>query len=73
MGRQNPPQTTQLNKKRKKEDIRNIVNNNNPQAGERGGGGKDFSRDLTELMTREKKKNYWENTSIYLLNPDTAL
>ena len=43
------------------------------QAGDRGGGRKDFARDLTELMTRERRKNYWENTSIYLLNPDTAL
>ena len=60
----------------------NTVNNNNRQAGERGGGGKDFARDLTELMTRKRRKNppggglgrnYWENTSIYLLNPDTAL
>ena len=49
------------------------MSNNNPQAGEGGGGGKDFARDLTELMTRERRKNYWENTSIYLLNPDTAL
>ena len=60
-------------KKRKKEEIGNTVNNNNPQAGERGGGGTDFVRDLTELMTREGRKNYWENTSIYLLNPDTVL
>ena len=72
-GDKNPPQTTQLNKKMKKEEIGNTVNNNNPQAGEKGGGGKDFARDLTELMTRERRKNYWENTSIYLLNPDTAL
>ena len=72
-GDKNPPQTTQLNKKMKKEEIGNTVNNNNPQAGEGGGGGKDFARDLTELMTRERRKNYWENTSIYLLNPDTAL
>ena len=57
----------------KKEGIGNTVNNNNPQAGERGGGGQDFARDLTESMTRERRKNYWENTSIYLLNPDTAL
>ena len=70
-GDKNPPQTTQLNTKRKKEEIGNTVNNNNLQAGERGGGGKDFARDLTELMTRERTKNYWE-TSIYLLNPDTA-
>ena len=69
----NPPQTTQLNKKMKKEEIGNTVNNNNPQAGERVGGGTDFARDLTELMTRERRKNYWENTSIYLLNPNTAL
>ena len=34
-GDQNPPQTTQLNKKMKKEEIGNTVNNNNPQAGER--------------------------------------
>ena len=72
-GEKNPPQTTQLNKKRKKEEIGNIVNNNNPQAGERVGEGKDCARDLTELMTRERRKNYWENISIYLLNPDTAL
>ena len=71
-GDKNPPQTKQLNTKRKKEEIGNNVNNNNLQAGERGGGGKDFARDLTELMTRERRKNYWE-TSIYLLNPDTAL
>ena len=58
----------------KKEEIGKAVNNNNlQQAGERGGGGKSFARDLTELMTRERRKNYWENTSIYLLNPDTAL
>ena len=58
-GDKNPPQTTQLNKKRKKkEEIGNTVNNNNPQAGERGGGGKDFARDLTELVTRERRKNY---------------
>ena len=50
------------------------MNNNNPQAGEGGGGGgKDFARDLTELMTMERWKNHWENTSIHLLNPDTAL
>ena len=30
-------------------------------------------KEQTELMTRERRKNYWENTSIYLLNPDTAL
>ena len=36
------------------------MSNNNPQAGEGGGGGKDFARDLTELMTRERRKNYWE-------------
>ena len=34
-GDENPPQTTQLNKKMKKEDIGNTVNNNNPQTGER--------------------------------------
>ena len=50
----NPPQTTQLNKKMKKEEIGNTVNNNNPQPGERGGGRKDFARDLTELMTRRE-------------------
>ena len=72
-GDKSPPQTTQLNKKLKKEEIGNTVHNNKPQAGERGGGGKSFARDLTELMTRERRKNYWENTSIYLLNPDTAL
>ena len=60
-------------KKRKKEEIGNTMSNNNPQAGEGGGGGKDFARDLTELMTRDRRKNYWENISIYLLNPDTAL
>ena len=54
----------------KKEEVGNTVNNNNPQAGERGEGGKDFARDLTEL---ERRKNYRVNTSIYLLNPDTAL
>ena len=63
---------TKYLRKGKKEEIGNTVNNNNLQAGERGGGGKDFARDLTELMTRERRKNYWE-TSIYLLNPDTAL
>ena len=65
-GDKNPPQTTQLNTKRKK------GRNRKYQAGERGGGGKDFARDLTELMTRERRKNNWE-TSIYLVNPDTAL
>ena len=49
------------------------MNNNNPQACEGGGGGKDFARALTELMTRERRKNYRENTSMYLLNPETAL
>ena len=73
LGDKHPPQTTQLNKEMKKEEIRNTVNNNNPQAGERGGGANDFPQDLTELMTRERRKNYWVNTSIYLLNPDTAL
>ena len=34
---------------------------------------KDFARDLTELMTRERMTNYLVNTSIYLLNPDSAL
>ena len=68
----NPLQTTQLSKERKKEEIGNTVNNNNPQAGERGGGGKYLARDLTEMVTRERRKNYWENTSISLLNPDTA-
>ena len=49
----------------KKEEIGKAVNNNNlQQAGESGGGGKSFARDLTELMTRERRKNYWENTSI---------
>ena len=48
----------------KKEEVGNTVNNNNPQAGERGQGGKDFAPDLTEL---ERRKNYWVNTSIYLL------
>ena len=33
---------------------------------------KGFAQDLTELMTRERRKNYLVNTSIYLLNPDTA-
>ena len=55
-GDKNPPQTTQLNKKMKKEGIGNTVNNNNPQVGERGGGGKDFARDLTELMTRRERR-----------------
>ena len=41
----------------KKEEVGNTVNNNNPQAGERGEGGKDFGRDLTELMTRKRRKN----------------
>ena len=58
-GDKNQPQTTQLNKKMKKQEIGNTVNNDNPQAGEMGGGGKDFARDLTELMTRERRKNYW--------------
>ena len=57
-GDKNPPQTTQLNTKRKKEEIGNTVNNKNPQACEGGGGGKDFALDLTELMTRERRKNY---------------
>ena len=57
-GDKNPPQTTQLNKKMKKEEIGNAVNNNNPQAGERGGEGKNFAQDLTELTTRERRKNY---------------
>ena len=52
---------------------RKYRHNNNQQASERGGGGKDFARDLTEWMTREKRKNYWVNTSVFLLNPDTAL
>ena len=43
------------------------MNNSNPQAGERGGGGKDFARDLTELMTRERRKNYWEREKEELL------
>ena len=75
MGRQKsaPNYKTNYLRKGKKGDIGNTVNKNNPQAGERGGGGKHFARDLTELMTRERRKNYWENTSIYLLNPDTAL
>ena len=38
----------------KKEGIGNTVDNNNPQVGERGGGRKDFARDLTELMTRRE-------------------
>ena len=42
----------------KKEEIGNAVNNNNPQAGERGGEGKNFAQDLTELTTRERRKNY---------------
>ena len=46
------------NKKMKKEEIGNTVNNNNPQAGEREGGGNDFAGDPTELMTRERRKNY---------------
>ena len=59
-GDKNPPQTTQLiNKKMKKEEIGNTVNSNNPQAGERGGGGKDFAGDLTELMARKRRNNYW--------------
>ena len=75
MGRQKSATNYKTNylRKGKKGDKGNTVNKNNPQAGERGGGGKDFARDLTELMTRERRKNYWENTSIYLLNPDTAL
>ena len=64
---------TKYLRKGKKEELGNTVNNSNQQAGERGGGGKGFVRDLTELMTRERRKNYWEDTSIYLLNPDTAL
>ena len=46
-------------KKMKKKTNENTVNNNNPQAGEREEGGKDFSRDLTESMTRERRKNSW--------------
>ena len=65
-GDKNPAQSTQLNKKMK---IIIII----ARRQVKGGGGKDFARDLTELMTRERRKNYWENTSIYLLNPDTAL
>ena len=44
---------------KKKKTNENTVNNNNPQAGEREEGGKDFSRDLTESMTRERRKNSW--------------
>ena len=75
MGRQKSATnyTTKYLRKGKKEEIGNTVNNNNPQAGERGGGAKDFAVDLTKLMTRGRRKNYWENTSIYLLNPDTVL
>ena len=75
MGRQKSATnyTTKYLRKGKKEEIGKTVNNNNPQAGERGGGGKDFAGDLTKLMTRGRRKNYWENTSIYLLNPDTVL
>ena len=75
MGRQKSATSykTKYLRKGKKEEIGNTVNNNNQQAGEGGGGGKDFARDLTELTTRERRKNYLENTSIYLLNPDTAL
>ena len=68
MERQKSATNYTTNKKRKKEEIGNTVNNNNPQAGEMGGGGKDFARDLTELMTRERRRNYGEITSIYLLN-----
>ena len=57
----------------KKTRNRKYRHNNNPQASEKGGGGKDFARDLTELMTRKRRKNHWVNTLVYLLNPDTAL
>ena len=50
----NPPRPTQLNEK-----IRNTVKNNNPQVGERGVGEKDLVRNLTELVTRDRGKNYW--------------
>ena len=56
--------TEQENEKKKKYKIPLTIIKN-PQAGERGGGGKDFARDLTELMTRERRENYWLNTTIY--------
>ena len=65
------------NKKCKKskefKNIKKKKSENTVKAGEREEGGKDFSRDLTESMTRERRKNSGGNTSIYLLNPDTAL
>ena len=66
-GDKNPPRTTQLNRKMKKKKKYKIPLTiiKNPQAGERGGGGKDFARDLIELMTRERRGNYWLNTTIY--------
>ena len=53
----------------KKEGIGNTVNNNNPQAGERGGGGKDFARDLTELMTRREGRITGKIPQYDSLNP----
>ena len=68
-GDKNPPRTTQVNKKIKKEEIGNTVKltiiTRGEVKGEEGGGG-DFARNLTELMTSERKKNYWIVNSIYL-------
>ena len=60
MGRQKSATNykTKYLRKGKIREIGNTVNNNNPQAVEGGGGGKDFAQDLTELMTRERRKNY---------------
>ena len=56
--------------KTRKEEIRNTVKKNNPQVGERGRGRKDFARDLTELMKRERRKNYSGNyPNIVLTQP----
>ena len=68
-GDKNPPQTTQLNKKMKKRRNRKyrpltIITRRQVKGEEEG-------KILLEIW--ERRKNYWVNTSIYLLNPDTAL
>ena len=68
-GDKNPPQTTQLNKKMKKRRNRKYrpltIKTRRQVKGEEEG------KILLEIW--ERRKNYWVNTSIYLLNPDTAL
>ena len=50
------------------------MNNNNLQAGDRGGGRKDFARDLTEEERREEgEKEELLGKYLNILNPDTAL